>query len=369
MRKVEVLTQASCRDSIDNKKTQSTQSIHCLFRLLNRVGRAQLESYQKNSGLKMTKPHSLLARLPTSWIPYAELARLDKPIGTFVIYLPYPLGLLFAAITSETPVPTHQVHHLNTILLVASFLLRSAGCTWNDVADYKFDQKVLRCCRRPVARGAVSPHTGAVFFSVQILAWLAVMQYVSPHSVWYTIPNTVMVLFYPFAKRVTDYPQVVLGVTLAWGMICSSAILGGDPISLWRGNPRFLVGLAFLFAAYVAWTAVYDTVYAYQDIKDDEQAGVRSMAIRWQRTAKLLLIFLAILQVLLLVGVGLQVNASQQYFILACGGSAISQGVMIWKLQLRKAEDCGWWFKYGTLVVGICMLGGFLAEYFKGSQS
>ena len=317
----------------------------------------------------MAKQQSLIARLPTSWIPYAELARLDRPIGTFVIYLPYPLGLLFAAIISKVPVAASQLNHINFLLLFASFLLRSAGCTWNDVVDYEFDQKVLRCCHRPVARGAVSPRAGTVFFSIQILIWLAVMQYVSPLSFRYTIPNTALVLFYPYAKRVTDYPQLVLGVTLAWGMICSCAILGADPASLWKENPRALIGLGFLLAAYVTWTAVYDTVYAYQDIQDDEQAGVRSMAIKWRQTPKLLLSLLATLQIAFLFGVSLQIDAGWGYLFAACGCSALVLGTMIWELKLEQVDDCGWWFKYGTLIVGTCELVGFLVKYLEATYS
>ena len=317
----------------------------------------------------MTIRTGLISRLPTSWVPYTELARLDKPIGTFVVYLPYSLGLLFAALTSLPPTLSSQVNRLNAILLFASFLLRSAGCTWNDVADYELDQKVLRCCHRPIARGAVSPRAGTIFFGFQILAWLVVMQYVCPHCFWYPVLNTAMVLFYPYAKRVTDYPQVVLGMTLAWGILCSSAMLRADPILLWKERPRILVGLAFLFAAYVVWTSLYDTVYAYQDIQDDEKAGVRSMAIRWRRAPKLFLTLLAALQIVLLTGVGLQIGASKGYFFAACGGSTIGLGLMIWRLKLENAHDCGWWFKYGSLMVGMCEFVGFLAEYIKVSRS
>ena len=309
------------------------------------------------------RPKGLFSVLPLSWVPLAELARVHKPIGIIVIWLPYPLGLALAAVTSSVPIPISTMLYMNILLLLASAVLRSAGCTWNDVVDCELDQKVARCCHRPVARGAITPFHGTVFFAAQTLVWLGIMWLAEPRSLVIAVPNLALVLLYPYAKRVSDYPQIVLGMTLAWGVLSGSTVLRGPERMLWEESGEYILGLGLLVAAYVAWTVVYDTVYAFQDLHDDELAGIKSTAVRWRHSAKLLLTSTAAFQVGCLFGLGLQIDAGSMYYLLACAGSAVDLGTMIYRVDLEDVGDCSRWFQDGIMAVGLCMTGGLIAEY------
>ena len=308
----------------------------------------------------------ILSLLPSSWVPYVELTRFHKPVGIVVIYLPYLLGALFGATIQSTPTSPSPTILAASNLLAASVVLRSAGCTWNDVVDYKFDQQVARCRLRPVARGAVSPRSGTVFFLVQMGLWLAALRLIHPHSLYAAAPVVPLVLCYPYAKRVTDYPQLVLGITLAWGIFPGSVVTGIDFARIWKDNALVAMGLWSLFVAYVTWTLVYDTIYAFQDIQDDVTSGVRSMAIIWRHKAKTLLALLAFVQIAALCATGWSIDAGLGYYIGTCGGSTVALGVMIWRVDLQEPKACAWWFQYGILMVGACMTVGMVANWVAG---
>ena len=328
-------------------------------------------SSSSNQSAKEYSPptHGILSLFPASWVPYAELTRLHKPTGILVIYLPYLFGLLFISIAvGPVDIPPSSVVYLAFILLIASFVLRSAGCTWNDVVDYKMDRETERCRLRPVARSAVSPVSGVVFFSVQICVWLAILWSVSSASVLLAIPGLWLVLIYPYAKRVTEYPQVVLGVTLAWGILVGVVVVPeGADFVIARGTaekePWLALGMASLFVAYIAWTIIFDTIYGFQDLQDDLKSGVKSICVRWQHHAKALLLLMALLQVSSLVALGLSLGVGNDFYLAACGGSAIGLCCMIWKVNLKRPAECAWWFQYGTVAVGSCMLWGLMASY------
>ena len=304
-----------------------------------------------------------LTIFPRSWIPYVELTRLNKPAGIIVIYLPYQFGLMFAAIVRAPPVAPLSVIHSTIFMFLASVVLRSAGCTWNDAIDHKLDQQVARTRLRPVARGAVSPTTAISFFVAQMLVWLSMLYSFCPRGIFYAVLNVPLVLIYPYAKRYMDYPQLVLGITLAWGMFSGSAALGVDFIALQNDHWSLVAGLGCLIVAYVAWTGVYDTIYAFQDVRDDAKAGARSMAVRWRHHGKLLLGVLITLQIAFLGLAGWMIDAGEGYFLIACGASATVLVTMIWTVDLEQPDQCAWWFKNGIWMVGTCMLGGLTATY------
>lgn len=313
--------------------------------------------------------YGILSLFPDSWVPYAELTRLHKPTGILVIYMPYLFGLLFISIAiGPVDVPPSSVMNLAFILLITSFVLRSAGCTWNDVVDYKIDRETERCRLRPVARGAVSPASGVVFFSIQICVWFAILCSVSSASVLLAIPGLGLVLIYPYAKRVTDYPQVILGVTLAWGILVGGVVVPeGVDFVIARGTaeeePWLALGMASLFVAYIAWTIIFDTIYGFQDLQDDLKSGVGSISVRWQHHAKALLLLMALLQVSSLVALGLSLGVGKDFYLAGCGGSAVGLCCMIWKINLKRPAECAWWFQYGTVAVGSCMLWGLIEDY------
>ena len=152
----------------------------------------------------------VLSCLPSSCVPYAELMRLYKPVGTLNIYFPYLFGSLFAACAQHPFVTSLSVLSANLKLFAMAFLLRSAGCTWNDLIDRDLDRKVARCRLRPIARYAVSPRSGFIFYAIQFLVWLAMLLQTDARTVYYALGCVFLGHLYPFAKRSTDYPQSCL---------------------------------------------------------------------------------------------------------------------------------------------------------------
>ena len=310
----------------------------------------------------------LLALLPRSWIPYAELIRLNKPVGILNVYFPYLYGSLFAAIVSN-PIPSPlALASLNARLLAMAFLLRCAGCTWNDILDRDLDRQVARCRLRPVARGAISPRSGYVFFATQISIWAAVVLVGAPDDMeaWmYALVAVILAQIYPFAKRVTDYSQVVLGVTLSWGVLVGCVMQGVGPTDL---AVEQHMALACLYLTYVVWCVIHDTIYAFQDIEDDAKAGVKSMSLAYETKATLLLSLLAITQVGLQVAVGAIIGAGISYFLFACVGVATLMCWMIWSVDVKDPQQCWWWFQYGCLIVGSAIAVGLVGEYVQRSH-
>ena len=332
-----------------------------------------------NRSIKYSKPSSkseykfptkgLLALLPQSWVPYAELIRLGKPVGILNVYFPYLYGSLFAAIVSN-PMPSPlALASLNARLLAMAFLLRCAGCTWNDILDRDFDRQVARCRLRPVARGAISPRSGYAFFAAQISIWAAVVLVGAADDMeaWiYALVAVILAQIYPFAKRVTDYSQVVLGVTLSWGVLVGSVMQGIGPADL---VVEQRMALACLYLTYIVWCVIHDTIYAFQDIRDDAKAGVKSMSLAYETNATLLLSLLAIAQVGLQVAMGVIIGAGASYYAGACVGVATWMCWMTWSVDVKEPQQCWWWFQYGCLIVGSAIAVGLGGEYLQRSHA
>lgn len=285
----------------------------------------------------------VLAYLPHSWAPYAELMRIHKPVGILSIFFPYLFGSLFAGCVSDPLIrPGSLLIHIGA-LLGAAFILRSAGCTWNDIADRDLDRLVERTRLRPMARGAISLLAACVFTAVQVGIWLAALSLLLPGR-WplYAAPLLFLVWLYPFAKRFTNYAQVFLGITLAWGVLVGAAVVGLDVWGTDAGAER--AGLAVLYLVCVVWTVIYDTVYAHQDVRDDMKAGIKSMAVLWLHWTKALLWVLSSVQVGLLWSVGICMEAGAWYHFVAVGGNAAVLQTMVIKLDLGDPHDCLWWF-------------------------
>ena len=303
-----------------------------------------------------------LAYLPESWVPFAELMRLHKPVGIMNIFFPYLFGLLFAACVSAPEMELGTTLLLATHLFAAAFILRSAGCTWNDIIDRDLDCLVERTRLRPMARGAVTLQAAYIFTVAQIVAWLALLRQVLPdHWPIYAVPLLFFVWLYPFAKRVTDYAQIVLGVTLGWGVIAGAAVGGLNILDMDMNDKS--VGLAGLYAVYLVWTIIHDTVYAHQDVRDDAKAGIKSMAVRWLDWTKALLWSLAIVQVLLLWSIGMLMEAGIYYICFAVCGNLAVLPTMILQVNLGDPRDCFRWFQAGSLLIGGCVVAGLLGEY------
>lgn len=241
--------------------------------------------------------------------------------------------------------------------------MRGAGCSINDLWDRNLDPRVTRTRFRPIARGALSSEKAMVFTGFQLLAGLGILLQFPLECLWYGIPSLLLVTTYPLAKRITHYPQVVLGLTFSWGAIMGFPALGLDLLA----NRDALQAAAALYTSCVSWTVLYDMIYAHMDKRDDIGAGIKSIALRHDHNSKYVLSGLAAAQVGFLGAAGVAAGAGPVFFIGSCGGAIISLGAMIWRVQLNSVQSCWWWFKNGCLLTGGAITLGMFGEYLAQS--
>ncbi|KAL9096979.1 MAG: hypothetical protein Q9165_000943 [Trypethelium subeluteriae] len=308
-----------------------------------------------------------LAYLPDSWLPYVQLARLSPPAGLFLTYFSHVFGVLHAAITLRAE--PSAVAKGAGIIFGGSFFVSNALHIWNDLIDAPLDALVERTRHRPIPRGAISRSAAMVFTATQALGAAVFLFYlpVEPLDAFlYSIPGIIAWAYYPFAKRHTNAPQVVVGVSLAWGVVMGSVGLGGRPfnIGLLDGSKPYVdLSALCLFLAVVAWSVIFDTIYAYQDVEDDIKAGIKSLAVLFRDQPKLLLWPLFTLMAALLVECGRLGNMGTAYYGVAVGGSMLSLGLMVALVDLTDAVSCWWWFGNGFWYAGGFIIGGLLLEY------
>lgn len=209
--------------------------------------------------------HWSLRLLPRWARPYARLMRLERPIGWQLLFWPCALSSLLASIAASDS--AIQWLHL-LLFLLGSIIMRGAGCTLNDLVDRDLDARVARTAARPIPSGEVSAGRALGFLTVLLLAGFAILIQFNLFTIWLGIASLALVGIYPFMKRITNWPQVVLGLVFAWG-----ALVG------WTAQTGTLdLPALALYAACVVWIVGYDTLYAFQDIEDDELVGIGSSA-------------------------------------------------------------------------------------------
>ncbi|CAK7210400.1 Para-hydroxybenzoate--polyprenyltransferase, mitochondrial precursor (PHB:polyprenyltransferase) [Sporothrix curviconia] len=302
----------------------------------------------------------LLSVLPKSWVPYAELIRLDKPTGSYYLYFPCLFSTLMAAPMVEPAMASPgSVIGTSLLFFTGAIVMRGAGCTINDLWDRNLDPHVARTRLRPIARGAVTPFNALVFTGAQLLTGLAVLLQFPTSCLWYGIPSLAFVATYPLAKRVTYYPQFVLGLTFSWGAIMGFPALGIDLLS----NSAALAASAFLYTSNIAWTVLYDMIYAHMDIKDDAKAGIKSIALKHAAQTKAVLIGLGAVQIGLLAAAGVASGAGPAFFMGSCGGAVATLGIMIKRVKLESVTNCWWWFVNGCLMTGGVISLGLGVDY------
>ena len=300
-----------------------------------------------------------LSHLPTSVIPFAELIRLDKPVGTYYLFFPCLFSTLFAAPLTVPITDPFVILTTTSLFLLGALVMRGAGCTINDLWDRNLDPHVARTRLRPIARGAISPRSAITFTGFQLLAGLGVLLSFPPTCFFYGAPSLLLVATYPLAKRITHYPQFVLGLAFSWGAFMGFPALGLDVLS----DADLMLAAGALYASNVAWTVSYDMIYAHMDIRDDAAAGIKSIALRHETNTKAVLSGLAILQVGLLGLAGWATGSGPIYFAGSCGGAATTLVSMIWKVKLKSVESCWWWFRNGCWLTGGAITLGLLGEY------
>lgn len=303
-----------------------------------------------------------VAYLPAHWLPYVQLARLSPPVGLFLIYIPHTFGLLYAAIRQRAE--PSDVISAALLLFGASFFVSNAIHIWNDLIDAPLDAKVERTRNRPIPRGAVSWRAAFTFTASQALGaaiFFPLLKGDAIENALYGAPGALAWAYYPYAKRHTYWTQAVLGVCLSWGIVLGAVALGVRPYSLATGQVD--IPLALLFAASTLWTMLYDSVYGFQDLKDDVDAGISSMAVLFQYKIKPVFWTLVLGIATALWAVGYHDNMGILYHAISVGGTTATLGLMVAYVDLRSSQSCWWWFSKGFWYVGGAIAGGLLSEY------
>ncbi len=212
-----------------------------------------------------SRPSSFALRLaPRSLLPYVQLARLDRPIGWQLLLAPCGWATALAGMAAHRPPnPWHLL-----LFLVGAIVMRGAGCTYNDILDRDLDARVERTKGRPLPSGRVTTKAAAAFMVAQALVGLAVLLAFNRFTIGVALASLLVVAIYPLTKRVTSWPQAVLGLAFSWG-----ALVGWSATFGRLDSPAFA-----LYAAAWCWTVGYDTIYAQQDARDDAIVGIRSTA-------------------------------------------------------------------------------------------
>ena len=205
-----------------------------------------------------------LTSLPTTARPYVALARIDRPVGIWLLYLPCLMGLFLMRIQSG---PAWIDLWWAVLFLIGAVAMRGAGCTWNDITDRKIDAEVARTASRPIPSGAITLPKAYGFLAAQLFVGFLVWLCLPTDAKWIAILAVPLVIAYPFMKRVTWWPQAWLGFTFNGGLLVGAAT---------AANITFATVLFYL--GLVLWTIAYDTIYALQDKEDDALIGVKSTA-------------------------------------------------------------------------------------------
>lgn len=295
-------------------------------------------------------------RLPASWVPYIQLARLSPPAGVFLVFFPHLFGILHGARLQEATLA--QTLRVGLYVSLGSFFLSNAIHGWNDLIDAPIDRLVARTRDRPVARGAISPRGALLFTISQGLAGAALLLALPREATWAAIPSAVGNFYYPWSKRHTHFAQLVLGFCLAWGVPVGTAAMGVAPWS-----DAALAPTACLCLCSVLWTVIYDTIYAFQDVADDEKIGLKSMAVLFRNQAHTILFIILSGLVGLLTTYGRLLGLTGAYYLVGCGGCLSSLGLMIANVDLKNPQSCWWWFRYGFWLAGGSITGGLLTQY------
>ncbi|RDL35185.1 uncharacterized protein BP5553_07116 [Venustampulla echinocandica] len=326
--------------------------------------------------------------LPEPFHPYFELLRFDHAKGYWYFWLPHFYGTLIAAATLKTPLS----EFLRVNLIHTASLIPLAGIilTWDDLLDAPLDRQVERCKNRPIARGAITPVKALLFMVTHGLAYLWLLSLLPSACFLYAIPMAIGSAFYPLAKGVTHYPQVILGIVMGIGIFLGVSSLGLDPLALSdvatgmsrsKNVAEFVSSFKSIaidsptvafYLAHVVWVIIFEIIYSHMDARDDIRAGVKNIVLLFakidgsnvQFKTRPLLAGLAIAQVVLLSIAGLLNGSSPVYFIGTVSATSAMLAVVVCLVDLQSPPNCGWWFEDGNrFYVGWAIALGLAGEY------
>lgn len=286
-----------------------------------------------------------VARLPQPWRPYVLLARLDRPIGVWLLFLPGVWSILLSRR------PDMETLRLIVLFAVGSVVMRAAGCTVNDLWDRDLDRRVARTAARPLASGALRTRQALLFLVALLVVGLLILLQLNPLSWALGASSLVLVGLYPLAKRVTWWPQLVMGFTFGFGA----------PLGYAAGAGRLDAAWAAIYAAAIFWDLGFDTIYAHQDREDDAIVGIGSTArLFGERTRPFLAACYAATVALLALAGWLAGLAWPLYPALLLPGALLAW--QVWRLDVNDPAGCLRLFKLNRetgLAVALAILLGW----------
>ena len=279
--------------------------------------------------------------------PYLRLARLDRPIGSWLLLMPcwWSAALSAGMAHQAASLPRDIV-----LFLIGAFAMRGAGCTWNDITDRDLDARVERTRSRPIPAGQVSVINALVFLVLQALIGLAVLLQFNRFAVLTGIASLVIVAIYPFMKRITWWPQVVLGLAFSWGALMGFAVTFA----------RLDATAFLLYAGSIAWVIGYDTIYAHQDAEDDALIGIKSTArLFGARTHRALIVFYGLAVVL--IGAAVMLAGAGVAAWIGLAAFAVHLAWQIRRLRIEDGALC-WRLFLSNRDAGLLLFAGLLAD-------
>jgi 4-hydroxybenzoate polyprenyltransferase len=264
--------------------------------------------------------------LPAGFRPYARLMRLERPIGWWLLLLPCWWGLALGqiALGGGLPNPWYAL-----LFILGAIVMRGAGCTLNDIADRNFDGQVARTRLRPIPSGAIGVTQAVVFLVALCLIGLLILVQFNAFTVFTGAASLVIVAIYPFMKRITYWPQAVLGLAFNWG-----ALVGWASV-----HEALSLAPALLYLGGVAWTLAYDTIYAHQDKDDDILIGVKSTALKFGDHSRVW-ISLFFLVALALIDAAVWLAGGGLLAHMGVAGAALHAGWQIARFDAGDASRC-----------------------------
>uniref|UniRef100_A0ABK9MM37 4-hydroxybenzoate polyprenyltransferase, mitochondrial n=1 Tax=Glossina morsitans morsitans TaxID=37546 RepID=A0ABK9MM37_GLOMM len=310
----------------------------------------QASGDEKNS----SKATSIKSEVIRSVLPYIRLMRVDRPIGSFLLFWPCGWSIALSANAGCWP----DLYMLS-LFATGAFIMRGAGCTINDLWDRNIDKKVERTRNRPLACGDISQLDAVIFLSAQLSLGLLILIQLNWESILLGASSLGLVVTYPLMKRITYWPQLVLGMAFNWG-----ALLGWCAI---QGAVNWSACLP-LYLSGICWTIIYDTIYAHQDKKDDLQIGVKSTALRFGDDTKVWLsaFTAAMLSGLTLVGFSCDQTLPYYASLSLVGAHIVHQ---ISSLNIDNPTDCAKKFISNHQVGLILFVGIVLGTLMKPNDS
>ncbi len=264
-------------------------------------------------------------RAPLTWRPYLRLMRLDRPIGTWLLFWPCVFGLALGATADDRPFLDLHDAWLTLLFGIGAVVMRGAGCTYNDIIDRDIDASVARTRGRPLPSGAVTVKQAWYFLIAQCLVGLGILIQLNLLSIVLGAASLFLIAAYPFMKRIIWWPQAWLGLTFNWGAILGFAAEAG----------RIDWADILLYAGLVFWTLGYDTIYAHQDVEDDALVGVKSTARLFGRRSRDWILAFYAVGFTLVLAAGFTEHAGWPFGLLML----VAGGHLLWQVHLLDTEN------------------------------